>query len=88
VRFGQLRGDHVALLYASVKRIDRKTLAFTSSNKLVLILDVTSGDLVKSSAATNANGDLVAGASYTQATPSDTPFADWNFSVYLVETSP
>jgi hypothetical protein len=67
---------------------DLETLAFTSSNRLVVILDVTSGDMQKSSAATNANWGLVGGASYTQATPSDTPFAGWNFSVNLVETSP
>jgi hypothetical protein len=36
-----------------------ETLAFTSSNRLVVILDVTSGDMQKSSAATNANGGLV-----------------------------
>jgi hypothetical protein len=33
---------------------DQGTLAFTGSNKLVLILDVTSGDMVKNSSATNS----------------------------------
>jgi hypothetical protein len=68
---------------------DLETLAFTSSNKLVVVLDITSGDFeATTGSAVNSNSGLVGSASYNQATPPETPLAGYNFSVNLIETSP